>query len=205
MRSHVHWATTTIDSDTLVARLRRPNDQDAWRRVDERYGPMLLAFARRMGLDHERSRDLRQEAMMALVKAIRAGRFDRARGRLRDLLFTIARNRIVDMHTRRSRDPVPVGALPDQEELLASIPAEDRFAEAWDAEWRVAIAAQCLREAQVKFKPLTYMAFYLKAIEGLPSAEVADRLGKNVNTVDISSHKVRSFLRDIRPVIEELF
>lgn len=205
MRPQTHWATTTIDSDTLVARLRAPAEQDAWRQVDARYGPLLIAFALRMGLDRERAYDLRQEAMLALLNAIRAGRFDRARGRLRDLLFTIARNRIVDMHNRRSKDPAPIGTDPHQADLLAKISDKDRLAEAWDAEWRVAIAAQCLREAQLKFKPETYLAFYLKAIEDMPSAEVADRLGKNVNVVDIATHQVRRFLREIRPVIEERF
>lgn len=196
---------TTIDSDTLVVRLRSPGDEDAWRQVDRRYGPLLMAFAARMGLDPEQCRDARQDAMMAFVEAVRAGRFDRARGRLRDLLFAIARNKIVAIYNRCAREAARVGESPRGPDHLATVPGEDAWRLAWESEWRVAIAGRCLEEAQQKFQPETYLAFYLKAVEDLPSAVVADRLDKTVNAVDIATNRVRSFLRRIKPVIEELF
>jgi RNA polymerase sigma factor (sigma-70 family) len=196
---------TTIDSDTLVARLRSQDDEDAWRQVDRRYGPLLVAFGARMGLDPEQGRDARQDAMMAFVETIRGGRFDRTRGRLRDLLFAIARNKIIAIHNRRVRDTARVGGGSSAADLLATVPGEDAWKLAWESEWRVAIAGRCLEEAQQKFRPETYLSFYLKAIEGLPSAVVAKRLGKTANAVDIATNRVRGFLRRIKPVIEELF
>jgi hypothetical protein len=37
------WTRSTIDSDTLVARLKDPADQEAWMRVDARYGRMACS------------------------------------------------------------------------------------------------------------------------------------------------------------------
>jgi RNA polymerase sigma factor (sigma-70 family) len=199
------WSKTTIDSDTLVARLRAPDDQEAWRIVDARYGPLLLAFAARTGLDAERCRDARQEAMMAFAETIRAGRFDRSRGRLRDLLFAIAKNKVADIHVRRRREPAPLSVELGAVDPVAGFADDEAWRRAWEAEWQLAVAAECLRQAQLKFKPDTYLAFYLKAIEGYSSVEVAGRTGKTVNAVDIATTRVRSFLREIRGVIEEVF
>ncbi len=205
MHSGEKWSQTTIDSDTLIERLRAPDDQDAWRQVDQRYGVLLIAFAARMGLPPDQCRDARQETMLAFVKTIRAGRFDRSRGRLRDLLFSIAKNKIVENHKRRGKQDALLEGESEKANSLVQVPDNDGWLEAWESEWQVAVAAQCLKEAQEKFKPETYLAFYLKAIEDLPSAEVARKLGKTVNAVDIAVSRVRGFLRQIRPAIEELF
>ena len=203
MNPDIPATASTIDSDTLVEQLRAENDDVAWRRVDKRYGPMLLAFAVRMGLDAERSRDARQEAMLSLVQALRDGQYDRQRGRLRDFLFAIARNRIIDIVRRRARESAN-GRIQSVEALdLAT--ADDEWQAAWDAEWRIAVAAQALCEAQERFHADTYQVFHLKAIEGLSSVEVGERLNRSVNAVDVATSRVRRFLREIRPVIEERF
>ena len=203
MASDGQWVRTTIDSDTLVGRLRAPNDEEAWRLLDARYGPLLVAFAAHMGLDPERCRDARQEAMMAFAKAVRAGRFDRSRGRLRDLLFAIARNKIAEIRARHYREPALLNV--EESGFAAGLADEGGWQQVWEAEWQAAVAVECLKEAQLKFRPDTYLAFYLRAVEGASSAEVARRIGKTVNAVDIATSRVRHFLREIRPVIEEAF
>lgn len=199
------WTRTTIDSDTLVARLRDPMSDDAWVLVDARYGPLLLAFARRLGLDGEVAQDARQEAMAAFAQAIRNEAFSRERGRLRDFLFGIAKNRILTLRRREARIPQQIVSEPDRTGFFERLPDDAEADQAWEAEWQVAVAAQCLKEAQEKFTPETYLTFRLRVIEDLPSAEVAARLGKTVNAVDLAVHHVRTFLKQIRPVIEDIF
>jgi RNA polymerase sigma-70 factor (ECF subfamily) len=205
MAEAVTWSRTTIDSDTLVANLRDPDDQQAWTRVEARYGPLLLAFARRFGLDAESAEDARQEAMLAFAQAIRAGRFDRNKGRLRDFLFAIARNKVLDLRQREREIGHRRLVQPDQTGFFHRVPDEDDWEQEWEAEWQLAVSAQCLREAQERFSPETYRLFHSSAIEGLPAAEVAQRTGKTVNAVIVATHHVRTFLREIRPVIEEVF
>lgn len=199
------WTKTTIDSDTLVSRLRDPGDEAAWARVDARYGPMLVAFGRRLGLDADSCQDARQEAMSAFAQAIRAGQFERERGRLRDFLFGIARNKVRDLRKRSARNPQQVVPEPDQTGFFERLPDHGELEQVWEAEWQLAVAAQCLQEARQKFTADTYQTFHLRMIEDLPSEEVARRLGKTVNAVDLAVHHVRAFLRRIRPAIEEIF
>lgn len=198
------WTRTTIDSDTLVARLRHTTDEGAWRLVEARYGPLVHAFARRLGLDPAIAEDARQEVMLNFMQALRAGKFDRSRGRLRDFLFGISRNRIRTMRQREIRR-ARFAVQPDETGFLERAPDEDRWSATWNAEWELGVSAACLKEARDRFSPDTYLLFQLKALEGLPSAEVARRTGKSVAAVDMASHHVRAFLRQIRPAIEEAF
>ena len=94
---------------------------------------------------------------------------------------------------------------PDQTSLLETLPDSDTWEARWDEEWQVAISRQCLLEAQQRFTSDTYRAFYLRAIEGRPSAEVAHLLGKTVNAVDTATSRVRTFLRKRRPEVEKMF
>ena len=203
------WTTVTIDRETLVERLRDPNDQDAWRLVQDRYGPVLLAFARRLGIPAGWTEDACQDAMAAFCEAIRGGRFERFRNekrqRLRDFLFGIARNKFLDLRRQRAREPVQVTGEPGQTSFFERLPAEDDLQRAWDLEWDIAVRAQCLAEAREKFSPTTYRIFHMRIIENRSSAEVAGIVGKNVNAVDLAVHHVRTFLRQIRPEVEARF
>jgi RNA polymerase sigma factor (sigma-70 family) len=170
-----------------------------------RYGPLVLAFARRLGLDSESADDARQEAMLAFAEAIRAGRFDRSRGRLRDFLFAIARNKILSLR-ERERDARRGRVIPaHQTDFFRQVADKDRWEQEWEEEWQLAVSAQCLREAQERFTPETYRLFHLSAIDDQAATEVARRTGKSVNAVIVATHHVRTFLRQIRPVIEEVF
>jgi RNA polymerase sigma-70 factor, ECF subfamily len=203
--SEATWTRTTIDSDTLVERLRESGNQEDWGRVDERYGPLVESFARRLGLDGELARDARQEAMVGFVQAVREGRFDRERGRLRDFLFAIARHKIVDLIRAQARQPRLLDAQTDETSIFDQLPTEDRLATWWEEEWQLGVAAQCLKEARDKFSPETYRMFWLHIVEGMPSGEVARLMGTTVAAVDMATHHVRAFLRQIRPAIEEIF
>ena len=80
MDSGEQWSQTTIDSDTLIERLRAPDDHEAWRQVDVGYGPLLVA---------------------------------------------IAKNRIMEIRNRCSKEPAPLGIKPDRTDFFAKIPDED--------------------------------------------------------------------------------
>lgn len=193
---------TTIDSVTLVERLADPRDELAWHEVEGRYGPLVGAFARRLGPSLELAEDARQDTMLAVVEAIRGGRYERGRGHLRQFLFGIARNKILSLRAaeaHRAAAAAPDGVHP------AGVAADGEFEREFEREWQIAVAAQCLREARAHFTSDTYDMFYLRAIEGLPSIEVAARTGKSVVAVDGAVHRVRTYLRAIRSRIEEVF
>jgi len=198
------WTRTTIDCDTLIARMRDPDDKEAWYPVEQRYGPPVQAFAKRLGLGLEDAQDARQEVMLAFAQAIRDNRFDRKRGRLRDFLFGIAKRRILTIRTRVARER-RFAIQPDQSSFFRQLAGEDEWEKLWDKEWQLAVRAHCLKEAQEHFSPATYWAFHFKAVEELPSAETAERLGKTISAVDTATFRVREFLGEIHPAMEDIF
>ena len=111
----------------------------------------MEGFARKLGLDIELARDARQDTMAAFAEALRARRFDRARGRLRDFLFRIARNKIIDIKRREGRRRARHALQPDETSFFEHAQGENQLAELWEAEWQTAVRAQCLTEAQANF------------------------------------------------------
>jgi DNA-directed RNA polymerase specialized sigma24 family protein len=204
-----NWSQTTTCNTRLLVDLAESRDAEAfdaaWRRVDQRYGPLVEAFGRRMGLDPELARDARQEAMLAFSEKVRHGGLDRSRGRPRDLLFGIAKYKVIDMLKQHARQPRQVAMAVDETDFFDRLPDGNQLEKEWDRQWALAVRAQCLREAQVHFNYDTYLMYYMKAIEGLPSAEVAKIAGKTGGAVNMATFHVKRFLRQILPAIERSF
>src|SRR5882672_6361039 len=91
--------TTTL----LLAGLTDPANREIWREFDDRYRPVLQAFARRLGLADEDADEIAQDVLARFVERYRAGEYDRERGRLRSWIFGIARTRVADWRRSRAR------------------------------------------------------------------------------------------------------
>jgi RNA polymerase sigma factor (sigma-70 family) len=196
------WTRITIDGNTIVERLRDPNDEEAWRLAYERYGSLIAGCARRLRLPPDLVEDARQDTMIEFLKTVREGKFDPQRGSPRQLLYVIARNTIIDLIKQRPSMEIQVVDETGVTRWVDRIPTEDELARLWEAEHAMAVRGACLLEAQNHFELSTYQMFILGAVEECPSAEVAELVGKNVNAVDVAKSKVRAFLSAIRPEIE---
>lgn len=192
------WSRATIDSATLVARAREPGSEDTWRLIDGRYRPLVIAFGKHLGLDAQRAEEAAQVAMGDFALAVRGGKYDPQKGRLRDFVFGIAKKKIYDAF-KRSPEVQPDSFF------FVQRADDDAWERAWDREWQSATAVQCLEEARAHFSTETYLMFHLRAIEERPSKEVAEMLGKKVGAVDMATHHVRSFLKEIRIEIARVF
>jgi RNA polymerase sigma factor (sigma-70 family) len=198
------WALTTIGSQSLACRLQDPRNEDAWRQVEDRYGPMVRLFARHMGLPSRLADEARQDAMLGLVKVVRAGKYDSSKGRLRALLFGIARHKIVDI-IQRETDQQRVGLQPDRSSFFGQVPSEKTMEDEWRRQEAAAIAAQCLREARAHFSRDTYRMYVMHGVKRTPSKVVAERLGKTEAAVNMATQKVRAYLNEIHPEMQEIF
>jgi len=78
---------------------KQPSDQEWIRSVVERYEGPLVRFARRMTGDLERARDVVQETFLRLCAEDR----DRVEAFLSQWLYTVCRNRALDVRRKESR------------------------------------------------------------------------------------------------------
>jgi RNA polymerase sigma-70 factor (ECF subfamily) len=188
--------TTTATTTALLEALRAAEDSPMWAPFVERYGPILEAIGRRLGLDREDAADVAQQALIEFVRDMRAGRYDRDRGRLRSWLVSIAEYRARDLRRRaavRGRGRVPLeGAT---ESLRADLRAE--LEAVWADEERKVIAAAAWREVQAnaRIDRRTLQAFELVALRGVPPEEAARTCGMTVDSVYVAKHRVAMRLR----------
>lgn len=182
--------------------LRDPSNDRAWSEFAARYQPIVVSFARRLGLREDQAQDAAQETLIAFAKAYGDGRYDRGRGRLRSWLLGIAVNKIRDIQRQTARE-VAVGGQDSHTSLIAAIPDERSLNEAWDKEWRRAILRACLDEVRRQVKPELMKAFELFVLREWPADRVAAHLGISRDVVYAAKSRILVRMQEARKFLEE--
>jgi RNA polymerase sigma-70 factor (ECF subfamily) len=180
---------------SLLERLRRPGEAEAWERFVELYTPLLYHWARHVGLQDQDAADLVQDVFTILVQKMPEFTYDQHKS-FRGWLRTVTMNRWRDNSKRRGRQP-----LPGDEAALANVPAPEEFDGFWEAEYRGRLIDRALHLMQAEFQPATWQACWKFVVEGRPAAEVAAELGLTENAVWIAKCRV---LRRLRRELEGL-
>ena len=175
------------DENAELIRLVAAGDTDSLRLLYDRYGTILFGMAYRLLGDRQLAEDCVQDVFVTVWRS--AGRYDPARARVTTWLFTIARNKIVDMLRWRSRRPVE--PLPEQWSSDESPDAAELAAAAENGE-SVAAAVAELPELQREVVALAYF-------DGLTHAEIAARLGVPIGTVKGRIRLALERLRTLAP------
>jgi RNA polymerase sigma-70 factor (ECF subfamily) len=196
---------STVTSTLLLEGLRTAHNQTIWQQYVDRYRPVLIAHARRVGVSAADAEDVAQESLAAFCQAYRAGKYEREKGRLRDWFFGIARNQLRNWCRRRGEREIRVVGPGEESAILRGIPGEDMWAQAWEQEWRDAVLRQCLEEVRGEVDAKTFSAFELFASQGLPAQQVAERLGMSANAVFIAKHRVLRRIRELLPEMEAIW
>lgn len=187
-------STTTVE---LLDRLLAPADEPAWNELDQRYRPVLLGFAKRLGVSDEDAEDVAQETLLRVVRSY-AQSFDRERGRLRSWMIGIARRVVHDLVTGQARRREIRG-----ESAIVDLPDEDRCEEWIEEECRRTVRVRALGELAVttRFDARTIRAFERVVLGGESPADVAAALEMSVDSVYTGKHRC---LRELRKIVARL-
>ena len=180
---------------SLLARLRDPRDELAWREFEARYRDLVRRFCRRRGLQESDAEDVSQHVFLALSRALPRFRLDPARGRFRDYLGRVVANAIHNLHS----SPNQGMALVDTSVLdLLTSSDEQSLAPEWEEEW----AQHHMRLAMAKVRAQTTpesMAVFEQLLAGGSVEEVAAATGSTTAAV----YKVRQRIQErLRSEIE---
>lgn len=195
----------TVTSTLLLDGLRDPNNHTVWRDYVDRYRPLLVDYARRLGLLPADAEDVAQQVLMAFATAYREGKYDPQKGRLRSWLFGIARTTIRNWRSRQQAREIQVAESGESTGFFAQIEDEDHLERLWEERWQQAVLQQCLVEVRREVEDKTYRAFELFARLGRPAREVADELGISQNAVFGAKRRVLRRIREILPQLEEVW
>lgn len=151
---------------------------------------MLRRIASAYEADRERRRELEQEILLAVWRALPK---HRGEAPLRAFIARVAHNRAVTHVAREAAEP---RRQPLDEAAPSDAPTPHEAVETRDLHARL--------EAAVRALPLSLRQPALLTLEGFPPAEIAQILGLNANAVSIRLTRARAALRqaldpEVRP------
>jgi len=186
---------TPTTSEALLREVSERPDSTRAEEFARIYRPVLDRYVARsraggrpiQGADRD---DIVQEALLAVLSALRGFRYDPGRGRFRAYLQRTVRNAVMRFQRRRSSDPAQ---LPEPDALLA--PEANHDGELAIQVWAMAMA-RVMRSA--RFAPNTMAAFRRVALDEVPVADVAREFKLKPNAVYQLKNRI------LRAVFEEL-
>ncbi len=179
-------AEDALEHDRLIEAVALRRDREAFARLFEHFAPRLKAWLMKSGATAAAAEDFAQDAMLTVWR--KADLFDARKARAATWIFTIARNRRLDMLRRDAR------ALPTPE----IEPTED---EAMRPDVILAMAddARRVREALSRLKPDQVEVLRLAFFMDSPHSEIARRLDLPLGTV---KSRIRNAMIKLRTILE---
>lgn len=196
---------TTMTSTFILEGLRDPANRAVWEEYVARYRPLLIKYARRLGLAEADAEDVAQQTLVAFSTAYQQGKYERDKGRLRVWLFAIARNQVVNWRRGQRSRELQVGDSDSGTGYFAGLADDTSMETIWDEEWRAAVLARCLEQVRTEVQPTTYEAFAMFACQGVPAEDVAKKLGMTANAVFGAKRRILRRVRELLPTLEDIW
>jgi RNA polymerase sigma-70 factor (ECF subfamily) len=172
--------------DRMIEAVALRRDREAFAELFSHFAPRLKAWLMKSGATAAAAEDFAQDAMLTVWR--KADLFDARKARAATWIFTIARNRRLDM-LRRDARPLPMPEI-DLTDVEVQRP-DDILAASQDAE-RVRDALSRLNPDQVE---VLRLAFFLDS----PHSEIARRLDLPLGTV---KSRIRNAMIKLRLILE---
>lgn len=174
---------------TLLEQLREGTNALAWDEFFAQYWPTIYAFARRRGCSEHTAEEIVQDVMVAVFRHRDVYRYDPARGRFRDWLGTLARNKVAEFRRRRANRLRGAGSGGD-DRVLEQAGGQAQPDAAWETAFENNLLGALLDAVRRETGARVYLAFELVALEGLSGREAAELTGLSRNAVYKASRRV---------------
>jgi RNA polymerase sigma-70 factor (ECF subfamily) len=174
----------------------RGHDERAWARFVDEYSPLIYVWCRSFDLQPADALDVAQQVFLAVSRSISTFTRRSGDGSFRGWLFVITRNLIRNYLTRTLRGPQPQGGTSIQIRLLQEPDLVDEASLSGSASAvRDSSMQSALDVARASFDERTWKCFWLVAMEGNSSVEVAEQLGMRPAAVRQAKYRVTQRLR----------
>lgn len=183
-----------VTQPSLLVRLQSGEDQEAWSRFVDLYGPLVYSYARKWGLQDADAADVVQDVLRRCATAIKRLDYDRQRGTFRGWLLTVVRNHLRSFLETKAHSAQGTGDSAAQQ-LLADQPAPEE-SDAFEREYQQQVFRQAAEQVRGDFEESTWQAFWQTAVEGRAGKDVAAELGISVAAVYLAKARVMARLKE---------
>ncbi|MEM7561346.1 MAG: sigma-70 family RNA polymerase sigma factor, partial [Planctomycetota bacterium] len=121
--------------ETLIARLRDPEDQRSWEEFVQLYGPLIYRVARRRGAQDSDAQDIAQRVLVTVAEETRRREFDESNDSFRAWLHRVTTNATINLLQREAKHWGSGSS--DIRMLLEQKPASEEVTRIWTAERRM--------------------------------------------------------------------
>jgi RNA polymerase sigma factor (sigma-70 family) len=180
---------------SLLVRLRKSGDTEAWNLFVEVYGPLIYGRCRRHGLKHEDAEDVSQKTFSKIAKAMMKFEYQPARGRFRHWLGCVVNGEINRFLRKAGNIPEETGDYATLDNLESR--PEDS---AWTEEFNSRVMQMALARCRPHFEDATWQAFELIWLENCSVSDVAWKMKQSMAWVYLA--KSRALKRLWQEVVE---
>ncbi|MGJ8726423.1 MAG: RNA polymerase sigma factor [Roseibacillus sp.] len=180
--------------ETLLLRLRRPEDQESWAEFTEIYTPLLYGYCQKREISHADTADIIQDVMRSVSIAMEKFEYDPARGKFKGWLFTAVRHAVGKHFRKASRRPLSIAETAMLQSLDERV--DNSQEEEWETDYQRQLLSWAVEKVKPEFNPRIWQAFEATALNERPPDEVAAEMGMTKNAIAVAKSRVLQRLRE---------
>ncbi len=180
---------------SLILRLPSREDAGAWQEFVSIYEPFVYRFARRGGLQDADARELVQDVMLSVAKAVGRWKPDKQQAKFRTWLFRIARNQLLDVLEKQRRTVAANGGSGLMQLLNSMASSHESALLQLQTDHRRELFRWAAQRVRQNVTETTWQAFWLTAVQNQSVDDVALQLNLNSGAVYIARSRVLAKLR----------
>ena len=189
---------TDSRGSTHSSLLRRAalHDGRAWQELVDLYGPLISTWCRRTGADWHMTADCIQEVFLVLANRLNTFRPTGSSGAFRAWLWSIARNKLIDLFRASNRQPLASGGS-TAHLALQSVAAEqdwmrDEPTETFDVG---SLTRRAIEQVRTEFTAQSWTVFERTVVDGIETSIVSKEFGISPSAIRQAKSRILRRLR----------
>ena len=189
---------TDSRGSTHSSLLRRAalHDGRAWQELVDLYGPLISTWCRRTGADWHMTADCIQEVFLVLANRLNTFRPTGSSGAFRAWLWSIARNKLIDLFRAANRQPLASGGS-TAHLAMQSVAAEqdwmrDEPTEIFDVG---SLTRRAIEQVRSEFTAQSWTVFERTVVDGIETSIVSQELGVSPSAIRQAKSRILRRLR----------
>lgn len=182
---------------SLILRLQKPSDADAWEQFCDLYQPFVYRIAIAKGLQNADANDLVQEVFTRVARTVNRWDTDKAKGSFRAWLGVVTRNLLIDFvrHQNRLPDTLQQTDMWRQLDKREGTPRRCEASEFIDGELQKQIFHWASEQVQRRVSAKQWQSFWQTAVEQTAVSQVAKNLNMSVGAVYVAKSRTMAELK----------